>query len=126
MSSDERINNNLSIESMHNTEKDIEVQDNNSQHSFGSSALGEMKKQVNEFFQEWNSELSFEGKYGSENDKNSSNVEKQWRVWLWGDDDLSEDELDNNPLFSICIWSGSMKYIHLKWIRTWLEGKIHK
>lgn len=39
---------------------------------------------------------------------------------------MSEDELEDNPLFSVCTCAGSMKLIHLKCIRTWLEGKVHK
>lgn len=124
---DERSLNNISMHSIRQTQKDLEIDQNeNSQHSFGSSAFVEMKKQVNDFFQQCNSELSFDEKVGSENDKASSWAEKQCRVCLWGDDELSEDELENNPLFSIWAWAGSTKYIHLKCIRTWLEGKIHK
>lgn len=66
----EGLNYNLSAEPVYNTQKCFEVMDNeDSHHSFGSSALGEMKKQVNKFFQECNSEISFKGKFGSDHEK---------------------------------------------------------
>jgi len=37
---------------------------------------------------------------------------------------LSEEEREN-PLFSPCNCTGSMKYIHVGCLREWLEGKKH-
>ncbi|CAI2381940.1 unnamed protein product [Moneuplotes crassus] len=122
----EKMEQNIPSESIHMTEKDGDIdQSMNSKHSFGSSALSEMKKQVNDFFQKCNSELSFEAKKHIDLDKTSSTCERMCRVCLCGEDEMTEDE-EENPLFSICTCAGSMKYIHLGCIRTWLEGKIHK
>lgn len=41
-----------------------------------------------------------------------------WRICLDGDWETSD-----NPLISPCRWSGTMKYIHLKWLTEWLESK---
>lgn len=45
---------------------------------------------------------------------------KDWtcRIWLDGE---SNDVKD--PLISPCLWSGTMKYIHLKWLTSWLDSK---
>ena len=40
----------------------INIDQELSQHSFGSSAVNEMKNHINEFFEHCNSELSFEEK----------------------------------------------------------------
>jgi E3 ubiquitin-protein ligase DOA10 len=37
---------------------------------------------------------------------------------------LSEDEPEN-PIISPCSCTGSVKYIHVKCIKEWLEGKKH-
>lgn len=37
---------------------------------------------------------------------------------------LSEEE-PNNPLISPCGCTGSMKYMHVDCLKTWLEGKKH-
>ena len=114
--------------SLHFTDNNNYIVDNdNSQHSFGSSAIFEMRKHVNEFFEHWNSELNFDekGSEKSEIEKQSFQGDRQWRVCLCGNDDMSENGEDN-PLFSVCTWAGSMKLIHLNWIRQWLEGKVHK
>lgn len=65
-------------QSNHYTNKDaVLADDENSQHSFGSSAVLEMKKQVNDFFQHCNSDMSFTGKYESDVDKMSNSDERQ-------------------------------------------------
>ena len=116
-----------SINHPHTENKDAIINENaSSQHSFGSSALLEMKKQVNEFYYQCNSELSVDDKPLSDLEKQSYSDDMQCRICLCGDDELSEHEALNNPLFSICTCAGSMKLIHHNCIRKWLEGKVHK
>lgn len=50
--------------------------------------------------------------------KNEVNKDAAWRIWL-----SEEQEDSNDPLISPCKWSGTMKYIHLKWLTEWLESK---
>lgn len=40
-----------------------------------------------------------------------------WRICL------SDEAEDGNPLISPCKWSGTMKYIHLNWLKEWLSSK---
>lgn len=46
-----------------------------------------------------------------------SKWEMLWRICL------SEDTSKENPLISPCKWSGTMKFIHLEWLKEWLNSK---
>ena len=48
--------------------------------------------------------------------------EAQWRIWLGEEED---DEIEENPLISPWKWNGTMQYIHLDWLKKWLDSKIH-
>ena len=46
-----------------------------------------------------------------------SKCEALWRICL------SEDSTKDNPLISPWKWSGTMKFIHLDWLKEWLNSK---
>ena len=54
----------------------------------------------------------------------NKNDEKVCRIWLGGDGDES-DQQDDNPLFAPCVWSGTMKYVHLECMKQWIHNKRH-
>lgn len=61
-------------------------------------------------------------------DKNRSNTFKDkamytWRIWLADGDYNNEEENIEDPLVSPCNWAGTMKYIHLNCLRSWLDSK---
>ena len=51
--------------------------------------------------------------------KNNNNKKRNCRI-CYGD----EENIIENPLISPCICKGSMKYIHYKCLKNWLESKI--
>lgn len=73
---------NLSFDSNHHTNnKEGVVEENeSSQHSFGSSAMMEMRRHVNEFFDRCNSEKEFTAKQLSDLDKESFTGDRQCRI----------------------------------------------
>ena len=116
------------------------ITSHNSEISECSSMLFDQQRQFDDFFmlQASGAEIDSDDNLldQNNNDKNDKKNENIWRVWLgpeenglpranskYGDNEYNK--LDD-PLLTIWKWAGTMKYIHLEWIKHWLDSKIHK